>query len=131
MSNFVANNLDVYPKGQLHPSNNPLVRARLTWGILLQIATMQTHIYEREQKDKEQWQTRVQKTINEANQLNLLGLWGFQDAPLLPTPDYLALSAETGTWLESLENKLMAIFGNAIPAIITRTEAKDENFPTD
>lgn len=111
---------EIYPKGTLHPSNSPLTRARMTWAILLQVAVVQLREYEREHdtKEKELWYYRIQTTIQTANQLNPSGLWGYQDAPLHPTPDYLVLSVPAVTWLELLTHKLTAIFGSAIPAII-------------
>lgn len=115
---------EIYPKGQLHPSNGMVIRDRLTWGVFLQVAALQLREYEREHNEKEceQWQKRITQTIQDANRLNSSGLWGYQDAPLHPTPEYPALSAETGTWLEQLTRKLDTVFGSAIPVIILRTD---------
>lgn len=114
---------EIYPKGQLHPSNSMVIRDHLTWGVFLQVVAMQLREYEREHdtKEREQWITRITQTILAANQLNPSGLYGYQDAPLHPMPEYLVLSA-TDTWLERLTRKLMETFGNAIPVIILRTD---------
>lgn len=109
---------EIYPKGQLHPSNDPTIRDCLTWGVLLQVAAMQLREYEREhdEKERQEWQKNINQTIREINQLNSSGLWGYQDAPRPPTLEYLALSV-AGNWLELLTRKLTATFGNAILAI--------------
>jgi len=114
---------EIYPKGQLHPSNDPAIRNRLTWGVLLQVVATQLRDYEREHdaKEKEQWQTRIQKTINEVNQLNSFGLWGYQDTPL-HSPGYPVQNVPAGCWLENMISVLKATFGNAIPAITLRTD---------
>lgn len=125
MENFVEQTFDssqpLYIKGTLHPSNKPDVINLLSWKIFLQVAAMQLREHEREHdtKEREQWQIRIAQTIQTANRLNSSGLWGYQDAPLHPMPDYLALSAP-GIWLERLTQILVETFGNAIPAIILK-----------
>lgn len=115
--NWVVSN-EIYIKGQVHPSNSAPVRDRLTWGVLLQVAAMQLREYDREHnaKEKEQWQTRINQTIQEANRLNSSGRWGYQDAPLHPMPEYPALNVE-GIWLEALTGILTKTFGSAIVAL--------------
>lgn len=114
---------EIYPKGQLHPSNTPANLNRLTWRVLLQVAAMQLRTYEREhdEKEKEQWYLRLTRTINEANQLNTPPQWGLEETPTHATPDYL-VPASGASWLECMTTKLSAIFGSALPVITLRTD---------
>jgi hypothetical protein len=85
---------------------------------------MQLREYERahDAQGKQEWQIRIRKTINETNQLNSSGLWGCREEIPHPTPGYLVQSVEAGTWLEELTNKLVSIFGSAIPVIILKID---------
>lgn len=112
-----------YPKGTTHPTNTPERLNRLTWRVLLQVVATHLREYEREHdtKEKEQWQIRINNTIQEVNQLNTPPQWGLEETPIHPTPDYLVPVAG-GSWLECMTTRLNVLFGNASPVVILRTE---------
>lgn len=117
---IVAPSTDIYPKGQLHPTNDPAIRNRLTWGVLLQVLGTQLAEYEREHetKEKEQWIARIRETLSRVNQLNQTSIWGLADFPACPA--CLAQTVGTMCWRAYMIQKLNSIFGSANPVIILK-----------
>lgn len=110
--------MTIYQKGTLHPNNAAKNIAPLTWGVLIQVADMQSKTYLQEH-DK-QWIPRLLSTLVEINALALSGLFVPSEA-LADKLAFHAADANGVTWYENLTNRLAAIFGSVPNADIGRT----------